>query len=43
MAGSIHIGRIEIKVLTTLPFFFLGFLISKDNIYKSKMCNQWVL
>ena len=21
--------------------FFLGFLISKDNIYKSKMCNQW--
>ena len=30
--SRLHTGRIQIKVLTTLPFFFLGFLVSKDNI-----------
>ena len=39
--NQFNTGRIQIKVLTTLPFFFLRFLVSKDNIYKSKMCNQW--
>ena len=33
-------GQIQINVLTTLPFFFLGFLVSKDNVWKSKMCNH---
>ena len=34
------IGRIQIKVLTTLPFFFRQFLVYLDNIWKSKLCNQ---
>ena len=37
----VHICRIQIKVLTTLPFFFSWFLVSMDNIWKSKMCNWW--
>ena len=32
-------GRIQIKVPSTLPFFFLEFLFPKINIYTSKMCN----
>ena len=35
------IGRIQIKVLTILPFFFPWFLVSVDNIWKCKMCNWW--
>ena len=38
---KVIIGRIQIKVLTTWPFFFFGFFVSKDNIYKSKMYNPW--
>ena len=34
-------GRIQIKVLSTLPFFFFGCLVSKDKIYKSEMYNRW--
>ena len=36
-----NISLIQIKVLTTLPFFFPWFLVSVDNILNSKMCNQW--
>ena len=32
----INIGRIQIKVLTTLSFFFLWLLVSKDKILKSE-------
>ena len=38
--NCIAIGRIQIKLLTTLPFFFPWFLVSMDNIWKSKMCNR---
>ena len=33
--------RIQFKVLTTLPFLFLWFLFSQNNIWKSKMCTRW--
>ena len=33
-------GWIQIKVLTTLPFFFPWFLFSMDNIWKFKLCNR---
>ena len=32
------IGGIQIKVVIAI---FLKFLVSKDNICKSKMCSQW--
>ena len=31
---SVSIGGIQIKVLTTLPFFCLQFLVYKDKIWK---------
>ena len=35
------IGRIQFKIMNTLPFFLLLFLVSWDNIKKSEMCNRW--
>ena len=34
-------GRIQLNVMTTLPFFFVWFLVSKDNILQSEMYNRW--
>ena len=34
-------GRIQIKVLTTLPFLFLKFQGFKDKISKSEVAIQW--
>ena len=34
-------GRIQMRVLTTLPSFFLIFLFPLYIIRKSKLCNRW--
>ena len=40
ISSDFHIGRIQSKVLTALPFFFLGFFFSQDNICKCIMCTR---
>ena len=35
------VGRIQMKVRTTLPFFFLIFLFPIDFLRKSKIYNWW--
>ena len=38
---NIITGRIQMRVLTTLPSFFLIFLFPLYILRKSKLCNRW--
>ena len=38
---TLDTGRIQMRVLTTLPSFFLIFLFPLYILRKSKLCNRW--